>query len=492
MTSEITFSHDIPVQLLAVHASDDDVIAAARISTVGDQTDADVKSKKGFINFLMKGRHGTPFEHNFFKFMVTAPIFVWREHHRHRIGMCLAGSSRIPVGTQRNGSTKSIEDIYRDWKLGVPDTLGRKRMLPSCQNLVTRTLNLETGLIEYAQMVDVYQSGIKPILDIKFMNGKRKRTLRCTADHRIWTNNGWVRAGELQVGDMIARQGKVVVGERQGLPKRLRMGIQEWSTQQKRDIVKPIDKCHVCKEDFLYSDLEIDHKIPISQNIELALVLANLAPICVECHTKKSAFESWSENVVRRPVQTGARFTPILSIKDGGEEMTYDIEMPAPWHNFIADDVVVHNSYNEESGRYKQLAPHFYFPAASRPLVQIGKAGAYEFVAGTPAQLGIVDSSISEVARTAYAAYQRMLDEGIAREVARMVLPVNTFSSCIVTMNARSLMNFLSLRTKEEGTHFPSYPQAEIEMVARQYEEAFAQAMPLTHKTFCQNGRVAP
>jgi len=236
MTSEITFSTEIPVKLLGVHASDDDVIAAARISTTGDQTDADVKSKKGFINFLMKGRHGTPFEHNFFKFMVTAPIFVWREHHRHRIGV----------------------------------------------------------------------------------------------------------------------------------------------------------------------------------------------------------------------------------------------------------------SYNEESGRYKKLDPHFYVPAASRPLVQIGKAGAYEFVAGTPAQLGVVDANVKRAAQTSYDAYQQMLDEGIAREVARMVLPVNIFSSCIVTLNARSLMNFLSLRTKEEGSHFPSYPQAEIEMVARQYEAAFAAAMPITYETFCENGRVAP
>ena len=85
-----------------------------------------------------------------------------------------------------------------------------------------------------------------------------------------------------------------------------------------------------------------------------------------------------------------------------------------------------------------------------------------------------------------------MLDAGIAREVARAVLPVTIYSSMYVTMNARSLMNFLSLRTKREGTHFPSFPQREIEMVAEQMEQHFAELMPLTYETFNGNGRVAP
>jgi thymidylate synthase (FAD) len=59
-------------------------------------------------------------------------------------------------------------------------------------------------------------------------------------------------------------------------------------------------------------------------------------------------------------------------------------------------------------------------------------------------------------------------------------------------MNARALMNFLSLRRAVEGSHFPSYPQREIEMVAEKYENFFQKTMPLTHKAFSENGRVAP
>jgi thymidylate synthase (FAD) len=92
----------------------------------------------------------------------------------------------------------------------------------------------------------------------------------------------------------------------------------------------------------------------------------------------------------------------------------------------------------------------------------------------------------------AWADYQSMLKSEVAREVARIVLPLNTYSSMYVTMNARSLMNFLSLRTKREGTHFPSFPQREIEMVAEKMEEFFAEAMPITYAAFNKNGRVAP
>jgi thymidylate synthase (FAD) len=85
-----------------------------------------------------------------------------------------------------------------------------------------------------------------------------------------------------------------------------------------------------------------------------------------------------------------------------------------------------------------------------------------------------------------------MLEAGVAREVARIVLPLTIYSSMYVTVNARSLMNFLSLRTKREGTHFPSFPQREIEMCAEKMERLWTELMPLTAEAFTRNGRVAP
>lgn len=149
-------------------------------------------------------------------------------------------------------------------------------------------------------------------------------------------------------------------------------------------------------------------------------------------------------------------------------------------------------SYNEESGRYKQLEPVFYAPNFERKLVQTGKVGAYVFEHGTLEQLATVYRETYDATQAAYDAYENMLDAGIAREVARGVLPVNIYSSMYVTMNARALMNFLSLRTVREGTTFPSFPQREIEMVAEKMECFFAEKMPLTYAAFNKNGRVAP
>lgn len=169
---------------------------------------------------------------------------------------------------------------------------------------------------------------------------------------------------------------------------------------------------------------------------------------------------------------------------------TFRIEAPI----FVFREFMRHRiaSYNEESGRYKQLDPVFYIPGPSRNLIQVGKVGAYEFIPGTIDDTKLVQQILMEKSDSAYSAYLTMIDNGIAREVARMVLPVNIFSSMYVTMNARSLMNFLSLRTKDEASTYPSFPQREIEMVAEKMESFFSGWMPVTHKCFVENGRVAP
>jgi len=170
--------------------------------------------------------------------------------------------------------------------------------------------------------------------------------------------------------------------------------------------------------------------------------------------------------------------------------MTFFISAPI----FVFREFMRHRiaSYNEESGRYRELKPVFYVPSKERKLVQIGKAGSYTFIDGNAEQYEITVKAIKETCELAYANYQKMLDAGVAREVARAVLPVTLYSSMYVTMNARALMNFLSLRTARDGSHFPSYPQREIEMVAEKMEAEFAKLMPITYGAFEKSGRIAP
>ena len=170
--------------------------------------------------------------------------------------------------------------------------------------------------------------------------------------------------------------------------------------------------------------------------------------------------------------------------------MTFFISAPI----FVFREFMRHRiaSYNEESGRYRELRPVFYVPSKDRKLVQVGKPGSYSFIEGTTEQYQMTVDAIKETCTLAYENYQKLLTAGVAREVARAVLPVTLDSSMYVTMNARALMNFLSLRTAREGSHFPSYPQREIEMVAEKMEAEFAKLMPITYGAFEKSGRIAP
>ena len=171
--------------------------------------------------------------------------------------------------------------------------------------------------------------------------------------------------------------------------------------------------------------------------------------------------------------------------------MTFFISAPI----FVFREFMRHRvgwSYNEESGRYRELQPVFYVPDDARKLVQEGSPGKYVFVEGTA---GAARARRAAPWRTRTARRTRptsRCSRGVAREVARAVLPVGLYSSMYVTCNARSLMHFLGLRTQHELAKVPSFPQREIEMVGEKMEAEWARLMPLTHAAFNANGRVAP
>ncbi|MFE9095604.1 FAD-dependent thymidylate synthase [Streptomyces sp. NPDC007264] len=208
-----------------------------------------------------------------------------------------------------------------------------------------------------------------------------------------------------------------------------------------------------------------------------------------------TAGEQSLEELTKDPERSKGLINYLMRDRHGSpfehNSMTFFVSAPI----FVFREFMRHRvgwSYNEESGRYRELQPVFYIPGEDRRLVQQGRPGKYEFVSGTDAQHEIVQRSMQESYLQAYERYQEMLAAGIAREVARSVLPVGLFSSMYATCNARSLMHFLGLRTQHELARVPSFPQREIEMVGERMEAEWARLMPLTHAAFNANGRVAP
>jgi len=154
---------------------------------------------------------------------------------------------------------------------------------------------------------------------------------------------------------------------------------------------------------------------------------------------------------------------------------------------FVAREWFRHRvgSFNEFSMRYARATDDFYVPEADDVRSQVGKPGAYSFEPVDPDLAEQAREELREVYDHAYATYERLVEAGVARELARSVMPVGAYTEFFWTVNARALMNFVSLRAADTA-------QREIRYYAEAVEQFFAQKMPITHAAFVAAGRVAP
>jgi thymidylate synthase (FAD) len=154
---------------------------------------------------------------------------------------------------------------------------------------------------------------------------------------------------------------------------------------------------------------------------------------------------------------------------------------------FVAREWFRHRvgSFNEFSMRYAKATDEFYVPEPEDVRSQVGKPGAYSFEPVEPGVAEETRETMQEVYDAAFAAYERLVDLGVARELARLVMPVGAYTEFYWTLNARALMNFLSLRNSETA-------QREIRRYAEAVETFLAERMPVTYDAFVKSGRVAP
>lgn len=165
-TSEITVT---PIQQMG---SDAIIAGAAWVSTSADKAlekIEGIEQVSGLINYLMKHRHGSPFEHGALTVYVHAPIFVWREWHRHRIASYNEESARY----------KTLEPVFYippvdrpmmkvdNWKPGRPKFLTLDEYSNSTEErehiYETLSYNLERSYkISYDNYIDNLNMGIDP------------------------------------------------------------------------------------------------------------------------------------------------------------------------------------------------------------------------------------------------------------------------------------------------------------------------------------------
>ncbi len=266
------------------------------------------------------------------------------------------------------------------------------------------------------------------------------------------------------------------------------------------------------------------HLDPVWNNPGRGMDEDNLISLCSPCHRRLHArnleiallfavsagsplFEFWSlhPNAAPRPVAkttTPARklirsWARIAKIEYAGEQPTFDLSVEGPDHNFVANGLIVHNSVNEYSARYSILDREFYTPDAAILAGQsdTNRQGRGDVVTG--ARADEILRMLSEDAETAYAHYESLLGmpsaanatgeqleaagapapEGIARELARINLPVSFYTQWYWKIDLHNLLRFISLRAD-------AHAQYEIRVYAEALAELTRRWVPDVYEAF--------
>lgn len=471
-------------------------LLAARVSTNRDNKtglyfDKDAK----LIRFLSKNKHLTPFEHVSFTFRVVAPIFVFREWHRHRT-QCITGDTEIYFERPDKGTRypMKMSEIWRKWQPTIrKDRPERQTNALFPQNrlkkMLLRCLDQNTGKFTTTHIKDVFMNGIKDCFKITLEDGK---TLSCTDGHHLLTTKGWktlkdavglefvnnkavmskecvVYVNGFRIGNKPWNKGKhgynisLVVSEthRQAII-RARSGpksnfwkggisserakIARWTREQAPKVHKKFNyTCQICFK--RGGELQTHHVKPVVLYPELAYDFDNLASVHDHCHRKHHS----KTGEMRRG--KGFRLVPkpvkIMKIEYIGKQEVYDLEVEHESHNYIANGIIVHNSYNEFSMRYSgDMVGKVYSPEKWRVQSKINKQGS-EVVPFSEQEVNSLRTILDDAYQTAQSAYETMLSLGVAKELARLCVPVGNYSMMYATANVRNWFQFWQLRADE-------------------------------------------
>lgn len=270
-----------------------------------------------------------------------------------------------------------------------------------------------------------------------------------------------------------------------------RQNIVRWTTQIAHKIHEKNGwTCQLCKEK--KSGLRCHHIIPVWADISLARDETNLTTLCEECHKKVNRNElEYVELLNGPPVKAEyvkkprvpwnkLNFAKLVEIKEivyVGEKETYDIEVIGPYHNFIANGIVTHNSINEVSGRYSELPEEFYVPEPENIQKQSknnkqGRGEVFDYDTAT-----LIMAGMKTQAEEAFEHYHLLLKEDVAREIARINLSLSTYTEWYWKMDLHNLFHFLNLR-------LDSHAQYEMREYAKAIYELIKPIVPVSCEAF--------
>jgi thymidylate synthase (FAD) len=520
------------IRLVDHMGSDISVVRAARVSyDAAWRAGEDEGSDARLINYLWKNKHTTPFESVQFTFEVKAPIFNFRQWHRHRT-WCLSGDSLISFehpDRYREGTKCSkkilLSDLARKWNDDKPVKRldKQKRSLRDWQrsrikDMILRVYDEENKEFTTGNISDIITSGKKDVFELSLDGGKN---LKCTRDHLLFTSEGWKRL-EDAIGLVVSSSGlagmtkecylmtngfiekqepwnkgvtgyktkRVVTDIEKDIIRKARSGersnfwkggvtperknIARWTREQAPVVHKKCDyTCYFCG--IRGGELHVHHIKSVVGFPELARNFDNLTSVHKHCH--QDHHRQSGEMRMGKGRTLRARKSKVVGIRYVGKEDTYDISVEGPHHNFVANGIIVHNSYNELSARYRELPEEFYLPTPDQLRSQSSKnkQGSEGFIDESVAIM-IIDN-MKVCCEEAFVTYRQAIKAGVAKELARLILPVNTYSHMFASVNLLNLFRFLTLRDHDHA-------QYEIRVYAAAMRELIRPIVPVCVKAW--------
>ena len=382
LTDKIPVGSDGFVRYVDHMGTDASVVQAARVS-YGAGTKS-VSDDASLIRYLMRHRHTTPFEMCELKLHVRVPMDCWRQWIRHR-SACLAGDVKLQFNRPCDGrpNTLTVADVYK--RFNSTDYRG-KDIKERVQMMDLRCINEDTNQIVFTNVVDIWESGVKDVWEVTTESGS---VVKMTMDHLIKTENGWLKLKD------VGNSKVAVLGLGKGVGKTpianiINSETEEWrpvmywedyyevsSQGRVRRIVggrgsRSFGRCKkitVCRGRAVVSLNKPGYQEVKHVHVMMLEAFTNRRPIGEECcHRDGNSLNNTIENLYWGTPQNNAddrvkhkattklacNYEDIVSVNYVGKEMTYDLEVQGPWHNFSADGLIVHNSVNEYSTRYSE------------------------------------------------------------------------------------------------------------------------------------------
>jgi thymidylate synthase (FAD) len=492
------------------------IIEAARQSTQGSfrgwARDAQL------LRYLHEHKHSTPFEFAGMVIEVRAPIFVFREWHRHRT-QCLHPDTMVEFSRPCDSKAypMRIEDVWRKWQPTTRtdrpqrqvNALGPRKRL---QAMRVRCLNEAQGEFTTTRILGVIRNDPKPMVRVTMLSGRR---LTATRAHKVYTDKGW-----LPLGEAILQQARIAMtgttrgnAEGQGAPE-VDEATETWKPVRGWEILYEVSdhgrvrrkgkdprKLTRAKTGYNVCNLNRpgEQKNVAVHRLVLEAFVRPSAPGEEARHLNHNRQDNRLNNLAwgtsadnsadtlsaDRHQRLVPVYEPIVSVEEVGEHVTYDLAVEGPWHNFSAGGFVVHNSYSEMSARYAPLPDLDYLPTweevyrRSHERDQANKQAGV--VDGAPpitksAALRFV-MNLRDIYDDFRVEYVGALAEGVPKELARLGMPVGRYSQMRASANLRNWLAFLTLRQAPEA-------QWEIQQYAHAVGELVREAFPQTARLF--------